>query len=134
MAKKTTSASQYSLHMPLHDHTNLDPTASNPIILLLLSLLLLRRHVVKSLLWLARVPTIEPAMLLTALVLHLLLTRVPTSRRLRIAVVRVPTHRVRALVVRLAVVLVLRLVMLLVVVRWHLRWALLMLLSACAWL
>lgn len=55
----------------------------------------------------------------------LLHTRIPSiavsTSRLGVAVIRIATHRVRSLVMRLTVLLVLRLMVLLVVVRGHLR-------------
>jgi len=100
-----------------HDHANLNPTTLNPLILLALLW-----RIIELLLRLARIPPI--LLLLLPTILHLLLllscARVPSSGRLRIAIVRTPAHRVRALVMRLPVILMLRLVMLLVVIPRHL--------------
>jgi len=102
-----------------HDHANLDPTTLDPLILLPL---LLRS--IELLLRLPRIPSILLLLLLLPTILHLLLllpcAGIPSCSRLRIAIVRTPAHRVRALIKRLPVILMLRLVMLLVVVPRHL--------------
>ena len=72
-------------------------------------LLLFHLHL---LLWWARVARL-------AAVLHLLLLRLVTTRRLSIAVLWVVAHGVSSLVMRLAVVLMLGLMLLLVIVRRH---------------
>jgi len=94
-------------------------------------------HIIKLLLRLAtsRVPAIVvPILLVLSAILHLLLlARIATSR-LRITVVRVPTHWVCTFIMRLAVVLMLWLMMLLVVVRRHLWRSSLLLSTSSAWL
>lgn len=94
----------------LHDHTNFNPTALKPLILLLR---LLISHLL--LLLLARIP-ILPSILHLRLLLRARVPSLLAAGCLCIAILRRITHRIRRLIMRLPIILMLRLMMLLVII------------------